>query len=385
MHGERDIELWGGVECTVKRVGDTFFDQLERTGHAARLDDLDRIAAIGVTTVRYPVLWERAARSLGAELDFTWTDARLARLRDLGLRVIVGLVHHGSGPRGTSLLEPSFADGLADFAGAVAARYPWVEDFTPVNEPLTTARFSGLYGHWYPHAADARSFARALFNQCDATARAMDAVRRVNPRARLVQTEDIGKVFASRSLQYQADFENQRRWLSLDLLRGRVTREHALFGFLRDAGLSEGELLRLADAPSPPDLIGVNYYVTSDRFLDEGHQNYPPAARGGNGRHVYVDVEAVRARQEGLVGHRDVLLEVYRRYGSPVALTEVHLGCFPEEQIRWLNEAWAGAAAARAEGADVRAVTMWSLFGAYDWDSLVTRRRGHYEPGVYDV
>jgi lipoprotein-releasing system permease protein len=41
-------ELWAGVECTVNRVRDEFFHQLERNGHAARRDDLERIAALGV-------------------------------------------------------------------------------------------------------------------------------------------------------------------------------------------------------------------------------------------------------------------------------------------------------------------------------------------------
>jgi dTDP-4-dehydrorhamnose reductase len=43
----------------------------------------------------------------------------------------------------------------------VAARYPWLRDYTPVNEPLTTARFSGLYGVWYPHHRNTHSFVRA--------------------------------------------------------------------------------------------------------------------------------------------------------------------------------------------------------------------------------
>ena len=34
-------ELWGGVECTVNRVGDVWFDQMARNGHATRPDDLD--------------------------------------------------------------------------------------------------------------------------------------------------------------------------------------------------------------------------------------------------------------------------------------------------------------------------------------------------------
>ncbi|MDB4931865.1 MAG: hypothetical protein JWM10_4349, partial [Myxococcaceae bacterium] len=379
------MDLWGGVECTVNRVGDAFFDQVERTGHAARLDDLDRLADLGVKAVRYPILWERTAPRGVASADFAWADARMARLRDLGIRVVVGLVHHGSGPHGTSLLEGSFVDGLADFARAVAERYPWVEDYTPVNEPLTTARFSALYGHWYPHQRSGAAFARALLHETLATAAAMRAIRAVAPGARLVQTEDLGRVFSSPRLRYQADFENERRWLSLDLLHGRVGRAHPLFAHLRRCGLGEGELLALCDRPCAPDLIGVNYYVTSDRFLDERPERYPAECRGGNGRDVYSDVEAVRVRPEGIVGHGALLREVWDRYRTPLAVTEAHLGCAPDEQVRWLVEAWQGAREARAGGADVRAVTLWSAFGAYDWDSLVTLRREHYEPGAFDV
>src|SRR5215207_1436614 len=47
----RSLELWGGVECTVNRVGDRYFDQVERTGHASRDSDLDLIAGLGVRTL----------------------------------------------------------------------------------------------------------------------------------------------------------------------------------------------------------------------------------------------------------------------------------------------------------------------------------------------
>ena len=36
-------EIWAGVECTVNRVGDDYFDQLDRSGHAVRIKDLDRL------------------------------------------------------------------------------------------------------------------------------------------------------------------------------------------------------------------------------------------------------------------------------------------------------------------------------------------------------
>ncbi|HEX8852244.1 MAG TPA: family 1 glycosylhydrolase, partial [Pyrinomonadaceae bacterium] len=379
------LELWAGVECTVNRVGEEYFDQLERNGHARRESDLERFAALGVSALRYPVLWERIAPEGIAQADWTWPDARLSRLRELCVRPVVGLLHHGSGPRETSLLDPDFPNKLAAYARAVAERYPWVEDYTPVNEPLTTARFSGLYGHWYPHGHDDGPFLRALLAQCRGVAQAMDEIRRVNPSARLVQTEDLGKIYSTRRLRYQAEFENERRWLSLDLLTGRVDESHPLWSYLRRAGIGEAELLWHVEHPCVPDLVGINHYLTSERFLDERVERYPECTRGGNGLHAYADVEAVRVCAEGTAGPRILLREAWERYRLPMAVTEAHLACTREEQMRWFQEVWTAACGLRAEGVPMRAVTAWSLLGAYDWNYLLTCARGHYEPGIFDA
>jgi dTDP-4-dehydrorhamnose reductase len=377
--------VWGGIECTVNRVGDNYFDQIARCGHVERIEDLDRFAELGIKAIRYPVLWERIAPDSLNDADWSWTDRALERLRELGIKPIVGLVHHGSGPAHTSLVDPAFAEELAAFAGRVARQFPWVDAYTPVNEPLTTARFSGLYGHWYPHGRDATTFLKCLLTECRATVLAMRAVRQVNPRARLIQTEDLGETHSSPRLQYQADFENERRWLSWDLLCGRVTSEHPLREYLRWEGIADAELDWFQDNPCPPDVLGLNYYVTSERYLDECTERYPPSQRGGNGRDSYVDVEAVRILEAGPTGVHPMLRQAWKRYRLPLAITEAHLGCTREEQLRWLRDVWEGACQARAEGIDVRAVTAWSAFGAFDWDSLVTRQTGSYEPGLFDV
>src|SRR5688572_25408184 len=107
------VTLWAGVECTLNRVGDCYFDQLRRNGHESRIDDLDRFAALGITAIRYPVLWERTAPRGLSTASWDWADRRLNRLAELGIQPIVGLVHHGSGPADTSLLHPDFPDRLA--------------------------------------------------------------------------------------------------------------------------------------------------------------------------------------------------------------------------------------------------------------------------------
>ena len=89
------VELWGGPECTIWRVGDRWRDQSRETGHDNRLDDLDRIAKLGIRTVRYPILWEKTAKDCTSKLDFSWADRQLLRLRDLGIEVIGELLHHG--------------------------------------------------------------------------------------------------------------------------------------------------------------------------------------------------------------------------------------------------------------------------------------------------
>jgi len=377
------LELWGGAECTVNRVGDSFRDQLKETGHHDRISDLDLFAELGLRALRYPILWERMTAETSANHDWNWSDMGLAKLRSHGIRPIAGLVHHGSGPRSTNLLADDFASGLASHARTVAERYPWITDWTPVNEPLTTARFATLYGHWYPHLRDEPSFWLALLNQIDATRLAMREVRRVQPEARLVQTDDLGRTYATVSVREQAAFDNVRRWMGWDLLCGKVVPGHDLWTRLLRYGF-EDRLRRIADDPCPPDIIGINHYLTSDRFLDHRVQRYPARVRGGNSRRAFVDVEAVRVLQPPPPGLAGSLREAWDRYHIPLAVTEVHNGCTREEQMRWTYDAWQTAFALRGEGVDIRAVTSWALLGGCGWNTLLTTA-GVYEAGAFDV
>jgi dTDP-4-dehydrorhamnose reductase len=375
--GAAGLQLWGGAECTVNRIGDTYRDQTRLSGHQDRPDDLDRFAALGIRKLRYPVLWERVAPDSPDRHDWAWSDERLARIRRLSMEPIVGLLHHGSGPRYTSLLDDHFPALLGDYARAVATRYPDVADWTPVNEPLTTARFSALYGHWYPHACDERSFWAALLNQIDGTRAAMRAIRAVNPAARLIQTEDLGRCYATDALTSVADFYNRRRWITWDLLAGRVDAAHPLWDEVARHGFGD-RLRAIADDPCPADVIGVNHYVTSDRFLDDrGDGPFPPVG--------YHDVAAARVLDPSPPGLTDALRESWDRYGTPIAVTECHLDCTREDQLRWLSDAWRDCTTLRDEGVEVQALTAWALLGSTDWNSLLTRPVGHYETGAFDV
>lgn len=384
--GTPPLELWGGAECTIVRLHDAYRDQALETGHRDRRGDVELMADLGLTTVRFPILWEAVAPDRPDRLDFAWADDRLAVLRECGVKVIGGLLHHGSGPRYTDLLDPDFPRKLADYAARVAERYPWIERWTPVNEPLTTARFTGLYGHWYPHGRDYPTFLRALANQCKGTLEAMRAIRKAVPGALLVQTEDLGKTFSTAPLRYQAAHENERRWLSLDLLAGRVDGRHPWHKILFGAGVGWGEMEMFEGGEATPDILGINHYLTSERFLDHRTHLYPWLEPGGNRHDSYVDAEAVRVKRlEDDTGFAPRLREAWDRYGIPIAITEVHHGCHRDEQLRWFAEVWETATQLRGEGIDLRAVTVWSMFGNVDWRFLLTQRNGFYDTGAFDV
>jgi dTDP-4-dehydrorhamnose reductase len=226
--------------------------------------------------------------------------------------------------------------------------------------------------------------ARTLIHQLRATVLALREIRDINPRASFIQNEDLGKVHSTPRLADEARYQNERRWLTFDVLCGRVDDAHPMWPTLRE-GVSARELERFLEDPLVPDVLGVDHYVTSERYLDEALAAYPDRYHGGNAIERYADAEAVWSLPDGMVRFEGVLRETWDRYGIPLAITEAHLNGTREEQIRWLVETWEAALAVRADGADVRAVTAWSLFGAYDWPTLLTEVRGFYESGAFDL
>ncbi len=385
MFTQRPIEIWGGIEGTINRVGDEYLDQSEYSGHYDREDDIDLIASLGIKMLRYPVLWEKHQPQKDTQIDWTFVKKNLLRLKELKVEPIAGLVHHGSGPLHVNFFDGSFEKGVADYARLVAEKFPWLEYYTPVNEPLTTARFCGLYGHWYPHESNEYCFYKILLSECKATVMAMQAIREINPAAKLIQTEDLGKVYSTPLLQYQANFENERRWLSYDLITGTLTPDKWMWGFLLHVGIKEHELNYFLENNCKPHIAGFNYYITSERYLDENLQKYPEHVHGGNGRHQYADVEVVRVPYPNQTGPLVLIKEAWERFHLPIAVTECHLHCTREEQMRWFYEMWEAIDQLKTEGVDIRALTAWAIFGTYGWNSLVTKPWGIYEPGVFNL
>ena len=375
--------VWAGVESASLRVGPVVRDQLAETGHDSRITDLDRLPELAAGAVRYPVLWGRgpSGRPIADGTDLRWATERLERLGRMGLEPVVELLHHGFGPPGADPLSPIWPARFAGYAAWLADRFPWVRTWLPINEPLTTARFAGLYGWWWPHHTDDTAFARLLVGQCLAIRAAARAIRARIPDATIVVNEDAGVIRGTPELADVVQRHEVRRWLTFDLLTGRVVPGHPAWSALAAVPGIGPALERLAADPEPPDLLGLDHYVTSDRWLDHRLEAFPRELHGDDHGARLVDVEAVRVAGVPVSGFEHALRSAWERYRLPLALTEVQLAGEPADQVAWWREAWAAAIEAQASGVDVRAVTAWAVFGAWDWDTVLRQHGRTWAPG----
>lgn len=365
------FEVWASPEPTVARIdARTTRDQLDETGHAARAHDLDLLASLGVRATRYPVLWERCAPDSSSVPDVRWARERLEHLRTLGIEPIVTLLHHGSGPYDTSLVDPTFPERFARYAGAIAAAFPWVKRWTPINEPLTTARFSTLYGHWYPNTVSDVPFGAAITNEALAMQLGMAAIRAHVPDATFVLTEDLQSFSTdAAALRSYVAHKRERMYLAVDLVSGRVSPGHPLFAYLRErARVAPDVLARLRHGACAPDLIAWNYYPNSERVLRVD-------ADGRTCNEAACDVRPISPLP--------LLRAAYERLRTPFGLGEVHAHGDDELRADWLRARTRDLCALANDGLPVRALGAWAAFGSVDWRSLLTRREGAREDGVF--
>ena len=97
------MEMWAGFECTLNRVGDRYQDQLLPQERDKRTACLRALPRLGVKAFRYRVAWEDVAT------PWEWIEEDITFLTDHDIKPIIGLLHHGSGPKETSLIAHDFA------------------------------------------------------------------------------------------------------------------------------------------------------------------------------------------------------------------------------------------------------------------------------------
>lgn len=348
--------------------GRTRVDEMERCGHYDRWrTDFDRVQELGIWHLRYgpPLhrLW------LGPHhFDWSFCDAAFHELLQRDIIPIADLCHFGVPDWIGNFQNADFPKLFAQYAGAFARRYPWVQLYTPVNEMFICAVFSALYGWWNEQETNDRAFVTALKHIVKANVLAMRAILDARPDAIFVQSESSEYFHAeSPAALSQAGLMNARRFLSLDLNYGhRVDSE--MYEYLMDHGMTRDEYHFFLDNQLKQHcILGNDYYVTNEhRVLADGS-----------------------TRPSGEVfGYDEITRQYYERYLLPVMHTETNLNQGPngDEAVYWLWKEWANVLHVRNHGVPIVGFTWYSLTDQVDWDTALREENGRVNPvGLFDL
>jgi beta-glucosidase len=330
-------------------------DEYASTDHYSQWrEDFDRIAEIGATTVRYGLPWYRVNPEPD-QWDWTWADEVIRyAVVDLGLDLILDLVHYGTPSwLAGSFTDPEYPAAVARYAGAVAAHFDGLVDkFTPLNEPLVTASFTGARAIWPPYESGDAGWARVIVGVSAGIQSAIKAIKSAQPSAIIAHVEatHVWETADSELIAHR-DVLRLRNFLPTDLVLGRVTPDHPLYRWLTEMGIEPSTLARFLEPCPAPDLIGVNFYPElSCREL------------------VSIDGQPVGVAFNGWdAGLRQVTEEFWERYGIPVFVSETGVEGEPEHLSSWINAVTSLAESMRAGGIDLRGITWWPLFDFVDW------------------
>jgi beta-glucosidase len=351
-----------GIEDTIVYPPARFemapLDEHVLTGHdIGWRADLDTVAALGATALRYGVDWPRVHTAPGV-FDWSVIDERLRYAHALGITVIADLVHYGTPTwLEESFTDPAYPEAIAAFAGAFAARYAGVVDhLTPLNEPITTASFAGLRGIWPPALSGWDGWTRVVLGIAEGMQRSVAAVRAANPAAVIVHVEasslfgvEAGEV--TPELHAEATLLNELGTVPTDLLLGHVVPGHRSYDWLRQNGATAQRLAGLADGAATIDLLGVNYYPDlTPRSLVDG-----------------ADGTVQHAHNRWTDGLREALSGFAARYGLPMIVTETSIEGPVELRAAWLRASAEALQELASQGVDVRGFTWWPVFDFVDW------------------
>ncbi len=330
------------------------------------------LAKDGVKTFRACIPWHRI-EAVEGRYDWSWLDPYLDAVRGFGLEPIVDPLHHTSFPL---WLDQGFADRRFEkaylaFVRAFAVRYPWVKQYTIINEPLVTAWFCGHCGVWQPRRTGHDNFVPMIVNVCRTISRATTMLRAMVPGARFVHVDSCERHLAldEASLSF-ALFENERRFLVLDLILGLVDEAHPLRSYLTSNGAHEVDLAWFVANPVTIDVLGLDYYSHSELAWRDGG--------------------AERAWTHPVQGFAATAMEYVRRYRLPVMLSETNLRGEVTDRISWLKYMLAECETLAVElkplGVPFLGFCWYPYIDSTDWNSLVCEANRTIDPqGLYSL
>jgi beta-glucosidase/6-phospho-beta-glucosidase/beta-galactosidase len=359
-----------GIENSYPTIhgGRTRIDEMEKCRHYEHWrKDFNLVQQLGIRYLRYGPPIHRTW--LGPDrYDWSFSDATFHDLLRRDLVPIVDLCHFGVPDWLGSFQNPDFAQYFPDYARAFAARYPWVQLFTPVNEMYICAVFSALYGWWNEQLTTDGAFVTALKHIVKANVLAMQEILEVQPDAIFIQSESTEYFHAeSPKAIGPAEIMNERRFLSLDLNYGRRV-DSEMYEYLMDHGMTREEYHFFMDVRLKHHCImGNDYYLTNEHRVSEDGTTWCAG---------------------DVFGYDEITRQYYDRYRIPVMHTETNCAEGPQgdEAVYWLWKEWANVLRVRNDGVPIVGFTWYSLTDQVDWDTALREPNGRVNPlGLFDL
>ncbi|CCD91847.1 Beta-glucosidase/6-phospho-beta-glucosidase/beta-galactosidase [Bradyrhizobium sp. ORS 375] len=318
----------GGFECSTHRRPDgRRLDLIAASGHdRSAFDDYRRLKQVGLHTFRDGLRWHLIEQAPG-RYEWSTAIAALRAARRAGVQVIWDLLHYGW-PDDIDIFAPEFVSRFARFAAA-AARLVKEESggagyFCPINEISYFAWAGGDNALMNPFCVgEGGRLKRQLVR---ASIAAIDAIRAVDPAARIVHAEPLVHIApAGDGDEALAETLKGYQYEAMDMLTGRMASE-------------------LGGRPDCLDILGVNYYpdnqwLTNGATIPLGHCRY-------------------RA-------FRHLLSECHARYRTPMFISET--GAEGSARAAWLYYVAREVLAARNDGVDLEGLCLYPVLDYPGW------------------
>jgi beta-glucosidase/6-phospho-beta-glucosidase/beta-galactosidase len=359
-----------GIENSVPMInnGRERVDELEKCGFYKHWKtDFALVEDMGIHFLRYgpPIhtTW------LGdGKYDWSFADETFADLKRRDIIPIVDLCHFGLPNWLGDFQNPDFPDLFQHYARDFAARYPWIQLYTPVNEMFICATFSARWGWWNEQLHTDTTFVNALKHIVRANILAMYAILDIRPDALFIQSESSEQFHAdSPAALGVTEAFNEQRFLTLDLNYG-LDVSARMYEFLIDNGMTDDEynFFRTENLRHYC-VMGNDYYITNEHIVS------PDGNTGPSGE---------------IFGYHTITQQYFNRYHLPVMHTETNMAEGPvgNEAVTWLLKEWTNLMRLRVSGVPILGFTWYSLTDQVDWNTALRENHGTVNPlGLYDL
>jgi len=310
------------------------------------MEDYRILRGLGIGTAREGVPWPLVDRD--GRYDFTLIDPFIEAMAATGIAPIWDLCHFGY-PDGLDPFSTAFASRFANYCRAVAEYVvPKLPDpcfFTPINEISFFSVSGGEWGAIAPFSTGRDGRIRLRLALCRAAIAGVNAIREIDPGARMVHVDPLVHVVTPRDRPDLTDAAyheaHEDAFMAWDILAGNFHPE-------------------LGGSPDILDIVGADIYSFSQTEYRE-HGPYAP---------LPADDDRIRPI-------RDQLVETWERYKRPMIIGETSSA--KSGRPAWLGHIMQESLAALEQGVGLHGICLYPGVDMRDWDTGEWVRNGFYD------